>query len=95
MSQTAQLNQMSTLILDWIRSMDAEEGPTLREVTEQFGYEGDIEKIGESIRLAYMSLNAVFLPVAPQFLRAVFDDCVAQIDWVGIARQRMAETKNE
>jgi hypothetical protein len=33
--------------------------------------------------------------VAPPFLRAVFEDCVSQVDWVGVARQRMAETAKE
>lgn len=93
MSQTAELNEMSTIVLNWIRDMDNEPGPTLREVTEQHGYNGEVEKIGASIHVAFMSLNVLFLRVAPNFLKMVFEDCVKQIDWVGIARQRMAETE--
>lgn len=92
---TAELNEMSTIVLDWIRRMDDEPGPTLREVTEQHDYNGEVEKIGKAIEMAFMSLNMLFLPVAPNFLKLVFEDCVKQIDWVGIARQRMAETEDE
>lgn len=92
---TAELNEMSTAILDWIRAMDQEAGPTLREVTENHGYDGDVEKIGEAIRVTFMSLNAPFVSLAPQFLKAIFDDCVQKIDWPGVARQRMAETEDE
>jgi hypothetical protein len=95
MSQTTELNEMSTVILDWIRQMDSEPGPTLREVTEENGYDGNVQPIGEAIRMAFMSMNSLFLPIAPNFLKMVFEDCVKQIDWVGIARQRMAETEDE
>lgn len=95
MGQTSELNEMSTVILDWIRQMDSEPGPTLREVTEEHGYADNEYRIGKAIELSFMSLHALFLPVAPPFLRTVFDDCVKQIDWVGVARQRMAETENE
>lgn len=90
---TAELNEMSTIVLDWIRKMDSEPGPTLREVTEQHGYNGEVEKIGEAVHLAFMSMNMLFLPVAPNFLKMVFEDCVKQVDWNGVARQRMAETE--
>jgi len=92
---TAELNELSTIILNWIREMDQEEGPTLREVTENHGGAGDAEKIGVAIRAAFMSLNAPFLLVAPTFLKNVFKDCVQSIDWPGIVRQRLAETKDE
>jgi hypothetical protein len=95
MSQTSKLNEMSTVILDWIREMDAEPGETLRSVTEKNGYDGNVQQIGAAIHMAFMSLNSLFLPVAPPFLRAVFEDCVSQVDWVGVARQRMAETAKE
>jgi hypothetical protein len=95
MSQAAELNEMSMVILDWIREMDSEPGDTLRSVTEQHGYDGDVQKIGEAVHMSFMSLNSLFLPVAPNFLRMVFEDCVKQIDWVGVARQRMAETEDE
>lgn len=95
MSEVAQLNAQSMVILNWIRKMDEEDGPTLRSVTEEHGYDGNVERIGEAIHLAFMSLNSMFLPIAPEFLKMAFEECTSKIDWVGIARQRMAETDDE
>lgn len=95
MSEVAQLNAQSMVILNWIRQMDKEPGPTLRSVTEDNGHEGNVERIGEAIHMAFMAMNALFLPIAPNFLKLAFEDCVEKIDWVGVARQRMAETEDE
>lgn len=94
MSQT-ELNAQSMVILNWIRQMDEEDGPTLRAEMTEHGYDGNDEAIGAAIHMAFMAMNALFLPIAPNFLKMAFEDCVEKIDWVGVARQRMAETEDE
>lgn len=86
----AELNEMSTVILEWLREMDKEKGPTLRESTKD--YNGDV---GDVVKTAFMCLNTPFLMFAPPFLQAVFTDCLKKIDWSAVASQRIAEAENE
>ena len=95
MDQPTVLLEMSVIVRDWIREMDSEPGPTLRSVSEEHGWEKDYEKLGEAVRLAFMGANGPFLALAPNFLKAVFDSCVAQVDWAGVARVRMRETEDK
>jgi hypothetical protein len=88
----AKLNEMSMIVLNWIREMDEEPGGTLREIAESAGVTEDPERLGQRMKEALMLFNLPFQAIAPAFLKDATAYCLEQVDWTGVARQRMAET---
>lgn len=91
----ATMNEMSAIILDWIREMDSEPGGTLREAAEHAGKADDPEAVAPQMKLAFMAINAPFLASAPPFIRAAFAHCFEQVDWAEVVRTRFAEMDEE
>ena len=88
----AKLNEMSTIIIEWIREMDAEPGETFRGAAEAAGVTDDPAKMGSAMKAAFCGINLPFLAAAPSFLRDAFAHCLEQIDWEQVARTRFEET---
>jgi hypothetical protein len=87
-----ELNEMSMIVLNWIREMDAEPGGTLRDIAEEAGVTDDPERLGQRMKEALTLFNLPFFSIAPEFLKDAATFCLEQVDWPGVARQRLAET---